>query len=115
MIRRSDERKTETREKMRGGTGTVTIEHYFRKDEFSAKARLCARLTLPPGASIGAHQHEAEDEVYIVEQGHGVLDDGTSKQMVSVGDAVLTGNGESHAIANCGEEDLVITAVIMCY
>ena len=115
MIRKADDREQEVRQQMRGGRGEITIEHFFRKDEFTANTRLCARLTLPPGSSIGSHRHESEDEVYIIEQGHGILDDGQSRQLVSAGDAVLTGNGESHAIANDGEDDLVITAVIMCY
>lgn len=115
MIRHIEERKTETRENMRGGTGEVTIQHFFNKDEFTANARLCARLTLPPGASIGSHQHENEDEVYVIEQGRGILDDSKSRYTVTAGDAVLTGQGESHAIANDGDDDLIITAVIMCY
>ena len=58
MIRRESEMKTETRQNMRGGTGSVTIRHYFTREEFTADARLCARLILPPGASIGPHCHE---------------------------------------------------------
>ena len=33
---------------------------------------------------------------------------------VAVGDAVLTGNGESHAILNDGEEPLELMAFIAC-
>ena len=44
-----------------------------------------------------------------------MLDDGASKTRVAAGDAVLTGRGESHAIANDGDEDLEIVAVIACY
>jgi mannose-6-phosphate isomerase-like protein (cupin superfamily) len=32
-----------------------------------------------------------------------------------VGDAILTGNGESHALANDGDEPLELIAMIMCY
>jgi mannose-6-phosphate isomerase-like protein (cupin superfamily) len=105
----------EVREKMRGGAGSVTIRHFFKKDEFKAKSRLCARLTLPPGAGIGPHKHENEDEVYIVIKGNGMLDDGKTKTFVSTGDAILTGRGESHAITNTGGTILEIVAVIMSY
>lgn len=115
MIRCSDDVKVEVRENMRGGGGKVTIGHFFGRDEFTANTRLCAKLTLPPGAGIGPHIHETEDEVYIITRGAGVLDDGSMEQRVNVGDAVLTGNGDSHAIRNDGEEDLEIIAVIMCY
>lgn len=115
MIRKANDMKTEVRDKMRGGPGSVTIHHYFEKAEFTANVRLCARLVLPPGAGIGTHRHDGEDEVYVVVRGTGMLDDGAAKRRVSPGDAILTGNGGSHAITNDGSEDLEIIAVIMCY
>ncbi len=81
----------------------------------TANARLCARLVIPPGAGIGSHPHEKEDEVYIITRGTGILDDGSTETRVDAGDAVLTGKGESHAIRNDGSEDLEFIAVIMCY
>jgi mannose-6-phosphate isomerase-like protein (cupin superfamily) len=115
MIRKPSDMETEVRPNMRGGNGSVTICHLFKKDEIAAKTRLCARLTLPPGASIGLHQHAGEDELFAIVKGSGLLDDGSRQTIVSAGDAVLTGKGESHAIANNGDVDLEIIAVIMCY
>jgi len=115
MIRKPADMNTEVREKMRGGEGSVTIRHYFEKGEFAAKVRLCATLTLAPGAGIGPHVHEGEDEVYIVNRGCGILDDGRTQTRVVAGDAVLTGRGESHAIRNDGNETLELTALIVCY
>ncbi len=115
MIKTKDAMETEVRPGMRGGMGAVSVQHFFKPEEITAKTRLCARLTLPPGASIGTHQHEHEDEVYIVLSGEGILDDGHSKTPVRAGDAVLTGKGESHAIANTGRDVLEIIAVIMLY
>jgi mannose-6-phosphate isomerase-like protein (cupin superfamily) len=115
MIRRRSEMRRETRERMRGGEGTVAFEHLFEKDEFKARVRLCSRLSLPPGAGIGPHAHEGEDEVYIVLSGAGLLDEGQGPVRVSAGDAVLTGRGQSHAIRNDGAEPLELIAVIACY
>ena len=115
MIRRHDEMDVEVRENMRGGQGKVTIRHFFKKDEFKAKNRLCSELTLPPGAGIGMHQHENEDEVFIITKGSGILDDGKTQTKVSKGDAILTGNGASHAISNTGKEPMEIIAIITCY
>jgi len=115
MIRRVTEQETEIRARMRDGHGSVTLHHFFKKEEITAKTRLCARLTLPPGASIGPHQHTDEDELYVIIKGHGLLDDGTTRTPVGEGDAILTGNGASHAIANAGDTDLEIIAVIMRY
>lgn len=115
MITHEADMKTEERAAMRGGAGTVTIKHLLAPEDFTARSRLCAKLTVPPGAGIGPHTHETEDEVYIVTSGTGLLDDGNGEKRVNAGDAVLTGNGESHAIRNDGETDLEIIAVIMCY
>jgi mannose-6-phosphate isomerase-like protein (cupin superfamily) len=115
MIKKPSQMETEVRSNMRGGSGSVTIQHFFKKAEFKAKSRLCARLTIPPGASIGSHQHEDEDEVYIVLKGNGLLDDGKTKTFVSTGDAILTGKGASHAISNTGVTSLDLIAMVMCY
>ncbi len=115
MIRKSADMVREVRERMRGGAGNVSIRHVFTKDEFTAPVRLCAQVTLPPGAGIGPHTHATEDEVYIIIKGTGILDDGETQTRVNAGDAVLTGNGESHAITNDGEETLELMAFITSY
>jgi len=115
MIRKESDMEVQVRENMRGGGGTVTVRHYFKKEEFKANTRLCSVLTVPPGAGIGEHSHEAEDEMFIITKGTGMLDDGETRTPVSAGDAILTGSGESHAIYNEGDEDLELIAIIMCY
>ncbi len=115
MIRRNSERETELRKEMRGGSGEVTIRHYFKKDEIKAKCRLCAELIIPPGAGIGLHEHAGEDEVFLVQKGKGIITDGGRDIVVEAGDSILTGNGASHSVRNAGDSDLVITAVIMQY
>jgi len=93
----------------------VTFHHYFEKEEIGANVRLCTKLTLPPGVSIGSHRHDSEDELFVVTRGKGLLDDGDTQTLVEAGDTMLTRSGESHAISNCGNEDLEIVALIMCY
>lgn len=115
MIRKASQMETEVRGEMRGGAGNVTIQHFFRKNEITARTRLCSRLTLPPGASIGLHKHEGEDELFIVTRGKGLIDDGKTKESVEAGDAILTGKGESHAVINNGQEVLEMIAIIMLY
>ncbi|MBL7076340.1 MAG: cupin domain-containing protein [Kiritimatiellae bacterium] len=115
MIRKAADRTSEVREAMRGGEGSVEIRHFITREEWTANTRLCAELTLPPGASIGSHQHLREDEVYIIASGAGLIDDGSGEERVAVGDAILTGNGETHTIRNDGDEPLTLIAVIVMY
>lgn len=115
MITRNGKMTVELREKMRGGKGTVKVEHWFTPEAFGAKSRLCARLTVPPGGSIGTHSHEAEDELYIVLSGQGIIIEDNSRIPVGAGDAILTGKGGAHGVENTGAEPLVIAAIIMLY
>jgi mannose-6-phosphate isomerase-like protein (cupin superfamily) len=72
-------------------------------------------MTIPPGSGIGEHQHTDEDEIYIVQQGKGTINDSGKEIEVNAGDAVLTGKGASHSVLNTGKADLVITAIIIQY
>ena len=116
MFRRSGEYHSEQRENMRGGAGIVTLQHFFRKEEFGGSHfRVCARLILPPGAGIGLHPHENEDEVYVVCKGTGtVTDDGVTSE-VHPGDSVLTGRGKAHSLSNTGNETLEVLAFVVTY
>ncbi len=115
MIHKPSDMKVLVKEGVRGGVGRVTFQYLFEKEEIKAPSRLCARLTLAPGASIGAHRHEGEDELFVVLRGSGILDDGHSRTRVNAGDAILTGNGETHALENDGSEELELLALIMLY
>ena len=115
MVRNMLDMKTESREKMRGGEGVVAFQHYFSPEEFGAKVRLCAKLTLPPGASIGEHTHKNEDEVYLILSGNGVVQEQDGPRRVNAGDAVLTGRGASHALTNDGTTPLEVAAFVILY
>jgi len=106
---------TEVRDQMRGGQGRITVQHYFAPAEFGARMRLCARLTIPPGASIGEHDHAREDEIYLVLSGTGMVQENGAHTRVNAGDAVLTGKGGRHAVVNDGSVPLVIAAIIILY
>jgi len=115
MIKRKNEQTIEVRKNMRGGEGEVKFIHYFTKGEIKAPCRLFSDIILSPGSSIGPHEHSGEDEVYVIRQGKGLMIDGDKEFTVETGDAVLTGSGASHSVKNIGNEDLIITAVIMSY
>ena len=117
MIRKSSDRHIEKRLAMRGGKGTVLVEHLFLQNEIRAKCRLCSVLKLEPLSSIGLHKHEGEDELFLVLRGSAVLiDEKGTKTFLSEGDAVLTGNGEAHSLVNENSQNVAeVLAVIMQY
>ena len=111
MIKYKSEMRSEERPNMRGGNGTVKITHALEKEEINGPMRLCATLTLEPGASIGEHIHEI---FYIVSGTAKVVDNGVEK-VVYAGDSIITGNGGSHSIENIGIDNLVVFATIVKY
>ena len=116
MIREQGKYRSEERKEMRGGSGSVRIEHLFEcGTEMLSPARLCGRLTLEPGCSIGFHRHENEEELFFIIRGEAEIDDNGTVKKVSAGDAVLTGNGAGHAVRNIGTSPLEILAVITQY
>ncbi|MEI7750884.1 MAG: cupin domain-containing protein [Candidatus Omnitrophota bacterium] len=115
MIKKKNAQEIEQREAMRGGSGQVTVRHYLKPEEIKARTRLCAELVLSPGASIGPHDHVDEDEIYIIQQGQGLMTDAGKEFSVATGDAILTGQGASHSIKNTGVNDLIVTAIIIKY
>jgi len=116
MIRRNPDYSTETRRQMRGGTGEITIEHLWRPEqELHAGFRLFARLTIPPGASIGFHRHDQEEEIFYIIQGCARTDDNGQDVILHPGETILTGGGAGHAIACAGDQPLILLAVIARY
>jgi mannose-6-phosphate isomerase-like protein (cupin superfamily) len=115
MIKKKSSQSIEVRKNMRQGEGEITIRHYLNKEEINAKCRLCAELTIPAGSSIGLHEHIQEDEIFIIQQGKGIVLDQGKEAEVEAGDVILTGKGAAHTIRNIGEVNLVITAIIMQY
>lgn len=115
MIRKNHEMETEVRERMRDGTGTVEVLHVFRSRELKGRTRLFARLRLPAGSSIGFHRHEGEEEIFYILSGAGEVSEGGPLSSVGPGDAVLTGDGGGHSIANTGAVPLEFLAVILVY
>ncbi|MFA6505326.1 MAG: cupin domain-containing protein [Treponemataceae bacterium] len=114
MITNRKQMKVQTNEKLRGGTGTVTMVHFA--DQSTMKHhRLLAECTIPPGASIGEHKHDNEIEYYIILEGKGIVVDNGVDVPVGPGDVVATGDGASHSIRNEGKVPLKFHAVIVTY
>jgi mannose-6-phosphate isomerase-like protein (cupin superfamily) len=114
MVIRRDEMKTEVREKMRGGEGSAAFVHLVDCEK-EKNIRMLAELTLQPGSSVGKHSHENETEYFLILSGSGTVDDNGKEVRINAGDAIITGNGAFHSIANTGSVPLVFHAVIVTY
>ena len=114
MVIHRNEMKIEIKEKMRDGEGKATLVQLVNCEN-EKNVRLISEISLPPGASIGKHNHENEAEYYIILSGSGLVDDNGKEVKVEKGDAVITKDGAFHSIVNNGAVPLVFHAVIVTY
>ena len=97
-----------------GGKGRMKMEKILSAAELSDKCGLYARVTLPPGAVLGYHEHHGNGECYFILSGEGVYDDNGDKRPVKAGDVTWTPDGSGHGLSNeDGKEDLAFMALII--
>lgn len=115
MVKAKNTMVPELRQNMRGGNGAVEVTDILKPGEYKGKARMIAKVVLKPGCSIGRHVHENEEEIFYVLSGEATLDDNGETKLLHAGDASVTLGGEGHSIANNGDADVELMAIILTY
>lgn len=97
-----------------GGKGRMKLEKLLAPAEMKDKCGLYARVTLPPGAVLGYHEHHGNNECYFMLSGEGVYDDNGVKRTIKAGDVTWTPDGSGHGLSNeDGKGDVVFMALII--
>ena len=97
-----------------GGKGRMKIEKILSEAELSDKCGLYARVTLPPGAVLGYHEHHGNGESYFVLSGEAIYDDNGKKRIIRPGETTWTPDGSGHGVDNSqGKEPIVFMALIV--
>lgn len=113
MVRRSSERKIETK-KMFGGEGEVVLQHILNgAEEMYGKGRVFAHTVLAPGCEIGWHIHHGDGETYYILKGTGLYNNNGEEVTVGPGDITFVDDGEGHSLKNIGEDKLETIALIL--
>ena len=95
------------------GKGTIEIHAAMQGEEiFRGHGRMLAMVTLPPGSSIGYHQHVGETETYFVVEGNGIFTHNGVESPIGPGEVGLMEVGDYHGIENTGDTDLKMVALI---
>jgi len=114
MVRRSEEKTVEYKDKNWGGEGITTIRSLLNSpEEMYGKGRAFAHSSLEPGCSIGFHYHKGDGEVYYILGGRGEFNDNGTITNVQAGDVTITHPGQGHAMLNTGGETLHYIALIL--
>lgn len=97
---------------LRGGEGRAKIFSVPLPEEATGPIRMSARIELEPGASIGYHIHEDDEETYAILSGHGVFKGDDGEIPAYPGDIFVTRVGHGHSLRNNGSIPLVFFAVV---
>lgn len=112
MIKKVHEIIPDIAESVRGGTGTVSAHKLI--DLFPSSAiKSVGVVRLEPGASIGEHSHEGDEDFYYCLSGCGVVLDNGKEHPFTPGTLQITRSGESQALRNTGETELVFFAALV--
>ena len=85
----------------------------MEEKELGGRAEAFISIVLHPDSSIGEHQHVGKREIYYVLKGEGIFTLNGQPQPIHAGQAGSMQPGDWHGIENTGDEDMLITAVIL--
>ena len=68
---------------------------------------------MEPGASIGPHSHHGEEDFYYCISGSGIVVDNGVEHTFTPGTLQITRDGETQAIRNTGETELVFLGALV--
>lgn len=98
-----------------GGEGTLYGKFAFRRESADTDMAIkeIGMMTLKKGDRIGLHTHENNEDTYIIISGEGIFTDGNNNEtIVGPKSVTIAVPGESHALRNEKEEDLVFIDLI---
>lgn len=112
MIKKVHEIVPEVADAVRGGSGSVSAHKLL--DLYPGSAiKSVGVVRLEPGASIGEHSHEGDEDFYYCLSGNGVVIDDGVEHSFTPGTLQITRSGESQALRNTGETELVFFAALV--
>lgn len=90
------------------GKGEVHSVKLYDDGDFESPLKFLYYMVLPPGTSVGYHQHGQNEEVYVILEGAGRMKVNGEDRDVMPGDVLLNKAGWSHGLENTGFEALRI-------
>ncbi len=97
-----------------GGKGEIGFREVWGHQAFKSNWGFIHHIVIPPGCSIGYHQHKTMEECYILLAGSGrsTVDDETEE--VYAGDAIPCRLDSTHGLYNHTDEDMEVLNMAVC-
>lgn len=88
------------------GKGKIKFCRPFIKKDFKTKINFIDYAIIPPGKSIGNHQHTDNEEVYFIVKGMGTMFLGGRNISVKKGDIIVNKINGVHGLTNNSNKDI---------
>jgi quercetin dioxygenase-like cupin family protein len=93
-----------------GGKGVVLAERVLERLTASG-LRFVDFVDIPAGSTVGRHTHGADEELYIVISGRGMVELDGSTTEIGAGDVAVNRPGGTHALRAIGDAGLRMVVV----
>lgn len=94
-----------------GGEGKILFNRVWGAGDFSGPWNFVDYAVLPPGSSIGRHTHGANEELYLVLEGEGLMHLDGREFRVRPGSVVLNRPGGTHGLCNDRSDPLKLFVI----
>ena len=94
------------RQSVHDGAGLAKNARVFDAADFDTPLKFINYLEMDPGSSIGVHRHGANEEIYVVLGGYGMMTVNDERQAVKTGDIIVNKPGWQHGLENTSQEPL---------
>jgi len=113
LVRRRADMRRRTREELHGGSGNIAQTVVLDDSDIAGRSvNFIFDNVLPPGASIGPHDHTGPDEeYYMILAGRGQMSIDGRDHDVGAGDISAVFQGGRHELRNTGDEPLRLLVI----
>lgn len=89
-----------------GGVGPLHAYRAFDRTRDPSPVAFIDLVIIPPGTSVGLHQHADDQETYVILRGGGTMTLDEASFPVAAGDLIRNRAYGRHGLVNDGDEDL---------
>jgi mannose-6-phosphate isomerase-like protein (cupin superfamily) len=83
-----------------GGRGPISFRRMFDASEFRAPIDFVDVTTVPPGSTIGRHEHRDNEELYLIAGGTPLVRIDGEERRLEPGDISVVRPGQCHELEN---------------
>ena len=98
-------------ERNHGGTGPIEFRRLLTQSDFETPIDFVDYTIIPPGSTIGVHEHNGNEEIYFVVSGKPRINVDGQERRVERGSIAVVRSGQMHRLVNDTDENVAIFVI----